>query len=103
MARTILTTRDGEAFQNAAASRFQVTTIDLGEVLDSAPVDCGGIRIVTAFTVLELVGRASVVLNGTAVPVRAGDVREGLDVSAMAISTAGTPGGTITLEIHGRP
>lgn len=78
-------------------------TIDLSAALTDEPLDLEGAYL-AAFTVLELVGSASVTIGASpnALDLTEGQAREGFDSDGMTISTAGTPGGTVTLEIHGR-
>jgi len=97
-------TRDGQALQDPTASIMHTVTVDLTDALDGEPVDCGPIRTITAITVTRLRGRAEIgATYAQRNPVREGDVREGLALTALYLSTDGWIGGTITLELHGRP
>lgn len=87
---------------STGATKLLELTVDLSSAKTKSALSLGDITTVTAFTVKSLTGSASVGLNGYYVTVAAGEAREGLEGTSMGVTTDGSTGGTMTLEIRGR-
>lgn len=77
-------------------------TISLSSALTDSNIDLEGAHL-AAFSVLALTGAATVAMDGgNALPLVKGQDRGGFDAETFTITTDGSVGGTVTLELHGR-
>jgi len=84
------------------ATVLKEITVDLSSAKTASALDLGDIKTVSAFVVRSLTGSAKIGMNGYYVTVAAGEAREGLEASSLTVTTLGSTGGTMTLELRGR-
>ena len=79
------------------------TTIALVSPLTNSAISLSGYTVVQNFIVIALTGTASISINGTNNPIPAalGDTISNMNITSMYITTTGSAGGTITLELQG--
>ena len=80
-------------------------TLSLGDAVSNLPVALGLLSKVHAVTIKNLIGSATVKLGSVAeseITLAQGEVRDGLEVDSLLISSVGGAGWSLTLEIHGR-
>lgn len=88
------------------STKIHRVTVSLAASLVDQPVSLGTVTDVQAVTVAELTGTVTPTLKfggagESAVPLAKGEVRDGLKVGSLYLSTA-AGGGAVVLEIHGR-
>ena len=78
-------------------------TISLASALTNSPISLTGYSVVQNFFIVALTGTANISINGTANPVPAAlhDNISNMNITSMYITTSGSVGGTITIELQG--
>jgi len=89
-----------------AISWVKQITISLEAALSDKAIDLEGAHLADV-TVLSLMGAASVKVwdgatSSNSLALTEGQGRSGFDADGFSITTTGSTGGTVTLEMHGR-
>jgi len=95
--------RDGQPLQESQAEIIYYVEKSLTNAIYGESLDLGPIRTVTAFTAVKVRGNPKLYSDYGSVPIREGDVRDGLSLTGIRIYSAPFTNGVLALEVHGRP